>query len=243
MSNAAAFDGLASYARASGCSLQYAFGTPEVNDKSCNDDLPQHSSSQQRRAEFRAGRALSRKAMSELGHAPVSIGQDRAGAPVWPVGLCGSITHCKGCIAAVVTRTKFYHGIGLDVERLDILDLSIAPRLLLPCEQNTIFGLSRVAAQRWLQIAFSAKEAFYKATYPLLGQFPDFTEARVTAIDKPSGFSGRLRVARVGGGSLGSVDGRWVLSGDFVMVLLTHHSPPSLQLTNHICGDGLAGFE
>lgn len=38
--------------------------------------------------------------------------------PLWPAGLCGSITHSKGMAAAVVASRQHWQGIGLDAEPL-----------------------------------------------------------------------------------------------------------------------------
>src|SRR5689334_8284722 len=46
-----------------------------------------------RRIEFAGGRYCARIAMTELGFSPCAIPGGPDGAPVWPLGLVGSITH------------------------------------------------------------------------------------------------------------------------------------------------------
>ena len=58
---------------------------------------------EKRRAEFAAGRSLARIALTEIGHAPCAIAQaDRA--PVWPLGIVGSITHSNDYVAVCVVN-------------------------------------------------------------------------------------------------------------------------------------------
>ncbi|MGN5635089.1 4'-phosphopantetheinyl transferase family protein [Streptomyces sp. AC154] len=49
-----------------------------------------------RRAEFTSVRACARRAMTRLGRAPVPVLRGPRGAPLWPPGLVGSMTHCQG---------------------------------------------------------------------------------------------------------------------------------------------------
>ncbi|WP_440695735.1 4'-phosphopantetheinyl transferase family protein [Clavibacter nebraskensis] len=67
-----------------------------------------------RRAEFVTGRVLARRALAGLGIRPASIPVARSGAPVWPPGVVGSITHCVGLRACAVGRRDEHAGIGID---------------------------------------------------------------------------------------------------------------------------------
>src|SRR4051812_40427195 len=59
-----------------------------------------------RRAEFATARACARTALGKLGHAPVAVPRGDRGAPVWPAGIVGSLTHCDGYRAATVAEAK-----------------------------------------------------------------------------------------------------------------------------------------
>ncbi|QIS40695.1 4-phosphopantetheinyl transferase [Clavibacter capsici] len=67
-----------------------------------------------RRAEFVTGRVLARRALARLGVPGCPIPVARSGAPVWPHGIVGSITHCAGLRAAAVGRRDEHAGIGID---------------------------------------------------------------------------------------------------------------------------------
>src|SRR5438874_13378259 len=55
-----------------------------------------------RQREFATGRACARQALAALGVAPVPLDRGAGGAPAWPAGGVGSITHCAGYRGAAV---------------------------------------------------------------------------------------------------------------------------------------------
>src|SRR5438309_2203367 len=69
-----------------------------------------------RREHFTAGRNAGRAALRQLGLAPSAILSDPRGAPLWPDGVVGSITHCEGFCCAVVARQTSVRSIGIDAE-------------------------------------------------------------------------------------------------------------------------------
>ena len=69
-----------------------------------------------RRREFATGRGCARAALNRLGEPPVPILRGPQGAPLWPAGVVGSITHCDGYRAAAVARTSDIATVGLDAE-------------------------------------------------------------------------------------------------------------------------------
>jgi enterobactin synthetase component D len=134
-----------------------------------------------RKAEFLAGRLCAREALKQLDgryHVP-SIGEDRA--PVWPVDICGSITHSHGWAAAIVGQRAQWRGLGMDVENL--LDSVRAQRLA--GEILTAHELQRMAAgpvdhiALLVSLTFSVKESLFKALYPLVLKRFYFEDAEV----------------------------------------------------------------
>lgn len=69
-----------------------------------------------RRREFITARRCAREALAHLGYQPAPIRPGRRREPRWPDGVVGSITHCAGYRAAVVTRVENLAGIGIDAE-------------------------------------------------------------------------------------------------------------------------------
>ncbi|MBN9886025.1 4'-phosphopantetheinyl transferase family protein [Salipiger abyssi] len=117
-----------------------------------------------RLAEFTGGRVAARRAMAQLGLTPGPVAMDPDRAPRWPEGLVGSITHAAGFCFALVSHISDWRAIGADLERDAALPDEIVAEVATPQELASLAPLpARKAAAR----IFSAKEAAYKAQYPL----------------------------------------------------------------------------
>lgn len=136
-------------------------------------------------AEFAAGRLAARRAMAALGHppGPIPAGADRA--PLWPVGLSGSISHAAGVAVAAV---RVGGPLGLDLEEDAALEPDLWPLI---CDPGELAALPETDRGRAARLVFSAKEAIYKAQYPLTGRLIGFEAVAVTLED--GGFVARLR--------------------------------------------------
>jgi 4'-phosphopantetheinyl transferase EntD len=158
-----------------------------------------------RRREFALGRACARSALEKLGHRGVVIGRGANGAPLWPEGLTGSITHTRDYAAAVVGETRRFSGIGVDAERVGGVTQDLWPRLFDDAERDHLMGLDEADRGPVATLIFSAKEACYKAwggTGPLT-----FREIRIT--------SGNGRFTAVRAGEI--LRGRYAVDGDLVL--------------------------
>jgi 4'-phosphopantetheinyl transferase EntD len=130
-------------------------------------------------AEFAAGRLCARRAMERLGVRGFVLRAASDRQPVWPAHLIGSISHSAGfCAAAIGTRERFA-GLGLDVELAQGVQSELWPRICLPAELAWIGSLPSAERAGAAALVFSAKEAFYKLQYPLVGEHLDFTDLRV----------------------------------------------------------------
>ena len=133
-----------------------------------------------RLAEFAAGRSAARAAMQALGHIAAAIPMAKTRAPIWPQGVTGSISHCADACFAIVGKSSDYQGLGLDLEPNQPLPLDLWPTILRPEELQEMAHLRHEqAAHRALQI-FTAKEAAYKAQYPITGQLFDFQTLKIS---------------------------------------------------------------
>jgi 4'-phosphopantetheinyl transferase EntD len=170
-----------------------------------------------RRREFAAVRSCARRAMEKLGVPPQPVLPGERGAPRWPAGLAGSMTHCDGYCAAALVRAADLASLGIDAETHGPLPEGVLSAVALPSEAER---LRHLAAQRsdvhWDRLLFSAKEAVYKAWFPLTGKWLDFTEAEIdlsaASGDRPRGtFRATLLVPgpRLGDRRLGYFDGQW----------------------------------
>ena len=69
-----------------------------------------------RRREYAAVRSCARACLGRLGYPRVPILPGLGGAPTWPAGVLGSMTHCAGYAAAAVGPDQRISAIGIDAE-------------------------------------------------------------------------------------------------------------------------------
>ncbi|GGQ38795.1 4'-phosphopantetheinyl transferase [Streptomyces mutabilis] len=182
-----------------------------------------------RRREFTVVRSCARRAMEKLGVPAQPVLKGERGAPVWPAGLTGSMTHCDGYCAAALVRTADLASLGIDAEPDGPLPEGVLSSVSLPAEAER---LRRLAEERpgvhWDRLLFSAKESVYKAWFPLTGRWLDFTEADIEiSVDPGDPRGGTLRAAllvpgpTVGGRRLSRFDGRWTARQGLVATAVT----------------------
>jgi len=171
--------------------------------------------------EFDAGRAAARRAMVDLGHtpAPVLHGADRA--PVWPAGLTGTITHCKTACLAAVARTGNVRALGLDLEDDGPLEPELFATVCTPAERDWIAPLPPARRGQLAKLVFSAKEAAYKAQYPLSGALFDFQTLEITFADGPGRFTARFARAVPPFPSGHRLAGRFAVGGGLIATAVT----------------------
>ena len=118
-------------------------------------------SAEKRRRDFALGRACARAVLADLGHGDAMIAKGEGGAPLWPPGLAGSITHTAGYAAALVGEQRNFTGVGIDAEQVGGVAPDLWPRLFTAREQDSL----RAGPDPLLlaTLLFSAKEASYKA--------------------------------------------------------------------------------
>ncbi|MFY1679505.1 MULTISPECIES: 4'-phosphopantetheinyl transferase family protein [unclassified Streptomyces] len=172
-----------------------------------------------RRREFTVVRSCARRAMLRLGVPAQPVLTGERGAPLWPKGLLGSMTHCDGYCAAALVRDTDLASVGIDAEPAAALPDGVLDAVALPSERDR---LRRLAEERphvpWDRLLFSAKESVYKAWFPLTGAWLDFDEADIEFTTGPDRVDrGALRASllvpgpRVGRDRLGRFDGRWTV--------------------------------
>lgn len=191
-----------------------------------------------RRREFTTGRWAAREAMAQLGHPPVPLPRGPRGAPQWPVGLIGSITHCPGYRAAAVAESGRFSLLGIDAEPDEPMPADVFIAVSLPAERERVAALHRQhPGPSWERLLFSAKESVYKTWFPLMGRWLDFEEADVT-IDPVGGtFRARLLVAGpwLHGRELTGFTGRWLTRKGLLLTAIAGDvAPPPGQSPRHV---------
>jgi 4'-phosphopantetheinyl transferase EntD len=143
-----------------------------------------------RRREFIAGRAQARALMARSGHAPAAILPGAGRQPIWPEGLVGSITHSRRFCAVAIAPCTNALAIGIDLEPFVPIEAGLHRMICRPDETEAL------AEGRWphsldelVSCIFSAKEAFYKAWYPLAGRFLEYRDVTVSLAPDLSTFT------------------------------------------------------
>jgi len=116
-----------------------------------------------RRREFSLGRACARSVLENMGHRDWVIGRSANGAPLWPPGIVGSITHSGGYAAALLGQSRHFSGVGIDAEHVGRVTRDLWPRLFDRREQDYLAALNDAAQAVAATLLFSAKEACFKA--------------------------------------------------------------------------------
>ena len=139
------------------------------------------SAIEKRRREFTSGRGCARLAMARLGFPAAPVVPGPKGEPIWPHGLVGSITHCRGYRAAVIARDVDVRSVGIDAEPNEPLPEDVIDDVTNRAERGSIAELTRSHPSiSWDRLIFCAKEASYKAWFPITGRWLEFSDVVVT---------------------------------------------------------------
>jgi 4'-phosphopantetheinyl transferase EntD len=134
-------------------------------------------------SEFAAGRACAKSALAALGVHDVALHPAADRQPLWPAGFIGSITHTRGlCVAAVAARSSIL-AVGLDSEIIGAPTPDIWSTICGDEELAWVGLLPAGDRPAAVTLLFSAKEAFYKCQYPLVGEWLDFHDLSIAVND------------------------------------------------------------
>jgi 4'-phosphopantetheinyl transferase EntD len=126
-----------------------------------------------RRAEFATGRSCAHRALGAIDADVEAIGRGSRGQPLWPVGITGSISHAGGLAAALVAPVSAsLTCLGIDLEQVGAVEDELWPEVMDATEQAACAAAIDPAV-------FGAKEAAFKALYPVLGTELGFLDAHV----------------------------------------------------------------
>lgn len=170
-----------------------------------------------RRLEFAAGRAAARRAMAALGTPAraVPAGPDRA--PIWPIGLIGSISHTADACVAAVAEAAHVTALGLDLEPAAGLDPTLWAEICTDGERTWLATQAGRDRALLAKLIFSAKEAAYKAQYPITGALLGFDAVEIVP-DLPAGrFTARFRQAVPPFAPGATLPGRFSITGGLIV--------------------------
>jgi 4'-phosphopantetheinyl transferase EntD len=151
-----------------------------------------------------AARIVARQLLAQLGYPGAALPRGASGAPVWPAGISGSLAHDDEVAVAALGMQRDFNAVGIDVEPAvalppGMLALIATPQELRGSADDPLRG----------KLLFAAKEAVYKAVYPLDRVFLEFRDIEVD-------LAGRRAVTRTGR----AVALRYCISSRVVVVAL-----------------------
>ena len=132
-----------------------------------------------RRREYAAGRLLAHDLLRRAGADIDMLLNDKDRVPCWPQGVHGCISHCISLCAVAVVSGEGASGIGIDVENAQPMREDLHPMVLRDVERARVAALPADLAPIGCTIAFSIKEAVYKAIYPHRRVFLDFHQVEL----------------------------------------------------------------
>ena len=121
-----------------------------------------------------AARTIARQLLSELNYHDVAISKTSSGAPLWPAGIVGSLAHDERVALAAVARKDDFLALGVDIEPAEELPEELVGIIATPSERSH-YGQSLLRSRQ----LFAAKEALYKAFFPIDHHFLDFHDIEV----------------------------------------------------------------
>jgi len=121
-----------------------------------------------------AARIVARRLLAPFGYAGFALRRGASGEPLWPAGITGSLAHDDTVAVAAVGQQSDVGALGIDIEPavplpLDMLALVASPEELPRLADEPLQG----------RLLFAAKEAVYKACYPLDRVFLEFHDIEV----------------------------------------------------------------
>jgi 4'-phosphopantetheinyl transferase EntD len=143
--------------------------------------------------EFTAVRFLARRALTDLGFAPAPILPGANREPMWPGGIVGSLTHCRGYYAAAVAQSTQLASLGIDAEPHDRLPDGVLAMVAGHDEREWIENLSE-SGVCWDRLLFSAKESVFKAWYPIARRWLGFHDVKLSIDPVSKTFRATLNV-------------------------------------------------
>lgn len=125
-----------------------------------------------RKAEFAAGRRAARMALESAELRGIAILQGEHRAPIWPVGIVGSISHDAGLAIAAVAHNQKISRLGIDLTEATDFPEHLRSEVLRTAPESAQSGIEA-------RLTFSAKESVFKAFYPEVGRHFGFSAVEV----------------------------------------------------------------
>ncbi len=133
--------------------------------------------SNKRQREFCAGRYCAHNLLEILGYANQPILKDKCGAPIWPEGITGSISHSGNVAVAIASAHGVIRSVGIDIQkRLKPFPFNIIHKLYRAEEMGAFLKIPSISLDLYSYSVFSAKESVFKCCYMVFDYFLSFSD-------------------------------------------------------------------
>jgi 4'-phosphopantetheinyl transferase EntD len=149
-----------------------------------------------------AARIVARQLLTRLGERECALPKAPSGAPIWPAGIVGSLAHDSRVAIAAVGMRRDVAALGIDIEPAELLPPELLEMVATPRELQKITGDPYQG-----RLLFVAKEAVYKAVYPLDQTFLEHHDVEID-------LAGRQAIVRNGR----TVDLRFCIASHLVVL-------------------------
>ncbi len=126
-----------------------------------------------------AARIVARTLLAQLGHPECAVPRSPSGAPIWPAGIIGSLAHDSRVAVAAVAMRRDVAAIGIDIEPSEALPSELLEIVATPAERRRMDDDPYGG-----RLLFVAKEAVYKAVYPLDRTFLEHHDVEVRLCER-----------------------------------------------------------
>ena len=159
------------------------------------------------------GRWCARRAIEQLGLQPGPILSGGRRQPLWPAGVVGSITHTTAYVAAAVASDQSRTSVGIDAEPDEPLPSGVLDRVARTEDLTWVNSGADLGVGHPDRLLFCAKEAIYKAWFPVAGTWLGFGDARLSVDPARQTFQAEILID----GPLATVEGRFASIGGVIL--------------------------
>ena len=177
---------------------EFGFACVSTEDLGDYEPLPEEmeclspKATEKRRTEFLLGRLAACRALQVIGVTPQPVLKAKSREPLWQDGIVGAITHKGDTACAVVARKDMTCGVGVDLEALEpSVRFNISTKVCTEPEQAWLVEAPAEKDTR-LKMIFSAKEAGFKAFFPIEQIYLGYKDAELVWREETQSFAGIL---------------------------------------------------
>ncbi|MBL7692337.1 MAG: 4'-phosphopantetheinyl transferase superfamily protein [Flavipsychrobacter sp.] len=129
--------------------------------------------------EFSTGRVLIRTLLAKFGVMGLSVLPGRNGAPMWPEGFTGSVSHSDEYCFVTVTNCAAV-SLGVDVQKVVPVTVDFTDMILTDRERKAVAEEQYMERNVWTNMLFSAKESVFKSLSPKMQAITDFRDVEIS---------------------------------------------------------------